>query len=125
MLYGCVLLIRPDVSTKHVGLIGQEVREIIERGGGRIEGSEYWGFRTLAYRIDKRGKAHYLYLGIDTESLDGFNEYLKFHKDIFRCMCKKAPKGLKFPTMLFQAPLTDLETFEVKEEPQETIGVAL
>ena len=118
MFYECVLLIRPDVSIKQVRVIVQSVQEVIEKEGGSLEGGEYWGFRTLAYRILKKGKAHYVCLGIRLDDLKSLQHYLKFNRELLRFLLIKKPKGLTFPSPLFQAPLTDLESAEITPQVQ-------
>lgn len=112
MFYECVLIIRPDVSSKYVIELVQGVQEVIESNGGKVQASEYWGFRTLAYRIQKRAKAHYVCLGIQAPSLEALQRHLKFHRDLLRFLCIKKPKGLEFPTPLFHSSLADLGTAE-------------
>lgn len=115
MFYECVLIVRPDVSSKYIMEIVHGIGEVIEASGGKVHATEYWGFRTLAYRIEKRAKAHYVCLGIETPSLDGLNRHLKFHRDLLRFLCIKKPKGLEFPTPLLHSSLADLE---IEEEEQ-------
>ena len=113
MFYECILLIRPDVSAKHVAEVTRTLLNIIEKSGGQVIGSEYWGFKTLAYRIEKRAKAHYVCLGFAVESLDPIYAHLKFHKDVLRHLFIKKPKGVQFPTLQMQSSIGDLEHQEI------------
>lgn len=117
MFYECVLVIRPDISDKQVGIIAQTIKELVEKEGGSVEGGEYWGFRTLAYRVHKRGKAHYICLGLKLPSLKALQHHLKFHRDLLRFLILKKPKGLEFPTPLFHSALGELgNTENIKEQ---------
>ena len=116
MFYECILLIRPDVSAKHVSEVTRVLQGIIEKDGGQVIATEYWGFKTLAYRIEKRAKAHYVCLGISVESLTPIYAHLKFHRDILRHLFIKKPKGLTFPTLQMQSSLHDLEHQEIPAE---------
>ena len=91
MFYECVLIIRPDVSSKYVMEFVQGIQEVIEKSGGKVHATEYWGFRSLAYPIAKRAKAHYVCLGMEASSLEALNHYLKFHKDLLRFLFIKKP----------------------------------
>jgi small subunit ribosomal protein S6 len=64
-LYEHVFMTRQDVSTAQVEALTKEYTGIIEEGGGKIGKSEYWGLRSLAYKIKKSRKAHYSLLNID------------------------------------------------------------
>ena len=56
---------RQDVSTAQVETLTKEFTGVIEEGGGKISKSEYWGLRSLAYKIKKSRKAHYTLLNIE------------------------------------------------------------
>lgn len=64
-LYEHVFLARQDVSTQQVETMTKEFTDIIEAGGGKIAKSEYWGVKTLNFKIKKNRKAHYALLNID------------------------------------------------------------
>ncbi len=113
MFYECILLIRPDVSAKHVAEVTRTIESIIEKNDGQVIGSEYWGFKTLAYRIEKRAKAHYVCLGFSLSCLDPIYAHLKFHKDVLRHLFIKKPKGLQFPTVQMQSSMMDLENQDI------------
>ena len=91
----------------------------IEKSGGKVHATEYWGFRSLAYPLAKRAKAHYVCLGMEASSLEALNHYLKFHKDLLRFLFIKKPKGLEFPTLLLHSSLADLA---IEEEEVQTKG---
>lgn len=123
MFYECVLMVRPDVAPAILGDIVKEVQGIVEKEGGSILASEYWGFRTLCYRIEKRGKAHYLCLGLELPCLKELTRHFRFHRDLLRFSFFKRPEGLKFPTSLFQSHIGDLnEHSQVATEASSTQG---
>jgi small subunit ribosomal protein S6 len=64
-LYEHVFLARQDVSQTQVEALTKEFTDVIEELQGTISKNEYWGLRTLAYKIKKNRKAHYTLLNID------------------------------------------------------------
>ena len=64
-LYEHVFLARQDVSQQQVDARPNEYKQIITDGGGSIGRTEYWGLKSLAYKIKKNRKAHYTSLNID------------------------------------------------------------
>lgn len=64
-LYEHVFLARQDISAQQVEALVQSWREILEQNGGSVGKSEYWGVKTLNYRIRKNRKAHFQLLNID------------------------------------------------------------
>ena len=63
--YEHVFLTRQDVSTQQVENLVQEFRAIIEGRGGSLGKTEYWGLKSLAFRIKKNRKAHFSLINLD------------------------------------------------------------
>ena len=87
-LYECVIIARQDVSSGHVDELVNEFCSIIEGDRGSIKKREYWGLRSLAYRIKKNRKGHYILLNIETEpkTLNEFERIIGLNEDILRFM---------------------------------------
>jgi small subunit ribosomal protein S6 len=64
-LYEHVFLARQDISAQQVDALVQSFRSILEEHGGQVGKTEYWGLKSLAYRIKKNRKAHYALMNID------------------------------------------------------------
>jgi len=64
-LYEHVFLARQDVSNAQVEALTKEYTDVIEQGGGKVTKNEYWGVKSLAYKIKKNRKAHFSLLNID------------------------------------------------------------
>lgn len=64
-LYEHVFLARQDVSQTQVEALTKEFTEVIEQLEGKVTKSEYWGLRSLTFKIKKNRKAHYNLLNID------------------------------------------------------------
>jgi len=63
--YEHVYLARPDLAPAQVEGLTEAMSRLVADHGGRVKGTEYWGLRNLAYRIDKNRKAHYVLLNIE------------------------------------------------------------
>ena len=64
-LYEHVFLARQDISQAQVEALTKEYTTVIEEGGGKVGKTEYWGLKTIAFKIKKNRKAHYSLLNID------------------------------------------------------------
>ena len=64
--YEHIFLARQDLAQAQVETMAGEFARIVEEGGGRVVKTEMWGLRTIAYRIAKNRKAHYVMLGLDS-----------------------------------------------------------
>ncbi len=64
-LYEHVFLARQEVSPQQVEAMIDEFGQIIKDGGGKVGKTEYWGLKTLAFKIKKSRKAHYALMNIE------------------------------------------------------------
>jgi small subunit ribosomal protein S6 len=64
-LYEHVFLVRQDISAQQVDTLLQDFRSLIEQGGGQVGKTEYWGVKSLAFRIKKNRKAHFALMNLD------------------------------------------------------------
>lgn len=64
-LYEHVFLARQDVSQQQVDALTSEFKQVIEEGGGTVGKTEYWGVKSLTYKIKKNRKAHFTLINID------------------------------------------------------------
>ena len=65
-LYEHVFLARQDISAQQVETMMKEYQGVIEELGGKVAKTEYWGIKSLAYKIKKSRKAHYALFNIDS-----------------------------------------------------------
>lgn len=63
--YEHVIISRPDISETQVTEMVNHLTEKFEGLGAKVIGTEYWGLRKLAYRVNKHRKAHYSFLKLD------------------------------------------------------------
>ncbi|MCH4089977.1 30S ribosomal protein S6 [Acetobacter sp.] len=87
-LYETVLIARNDINQQQVEAVAEVIKGILEADGGSIKKQEYWGLRSLAYRIKKNRKGHYLLLGLDAkpETLREVERQLSLNEDILRVL---------------------------------------
>jgi small subunit ribosomal protein S6 len=87
-LYETVLIARNDVTQQQVEGLADQITAQLEAEGGAIKKREYWGLRSLAYRIKKNRKGHYLLLGIDapTALITEMERQLGLNEDVLRFM---------------------------------------
>ncbi len=86
--YECVLIARNDVTQQQVEGVAEAIAIQLEGEGGQIQKREYWGLRSLAYRIKKNRKGHYMLLGIEAKpaSINEMERQLGLNEDILRFM---------------------------------------
>ena len=87
-LYECVLIARNDLTQQQVDAIADGVAAQLETDGGALKKREYWGLRTLAYRVKKNRKGHYVLLGLDAKPafVTEMERQLRLNEDVLRFM---------------------------------------
>ena len=103
-LYESVLIARQDVSAAQVESLTDEFAGIIENGGGSIKKREYWGLKSLAYRIKKNRKGHYVLLNIEADSatLNEYERIMGLNEDILRFMTIRIEEVDEEPSIMMQ-----------------------
>jgi small subunit ribosomal protein S6 len=87
-LYEHIYLARQDVTAQQVEAMTEQFKSVIEAGGGKIGKVEYWGVKTLAYRIKKNRKAHFTLINIDAPAaaVAEMERQMGINEDILRFM---------------------------------------
>jgi small subunit ribosomal protein S6 len=86
--YETVFIARQDLADKQVKDLTEKFCQIIKDGGGKVHKTENWGLRTLAYRIQKNRKGHYVLIETDTPpaALQEMERNMRINEDILRYM---------------------------------------
>ena len=90
-LYEHIFLARQDVTAQQVETMTEQFKGIIEANGGTVAKVEYWGVKSLAYRIKKNRKAHYTLFNIDAPSaaVQEMERQMSISEDVIRFMTVK------------------------------------
>jgi small subunit ribosomal protein S6 len=64
-LYEHIYLARQDISPQQAEALTGQFKNTITSLGGTVGKVEYWGVKSLAYRIKKNRKAHFTLMNID------------------------------------------------------------
>jgi small subunit ribosomal protein S6 len=87
-LYEHIYLARQDISAQQVDALTARFKAVIESFAGKVEKVEYWGLKSLAYRIKKNRKAHFSLLNIDAPpaALTEMERQMGINEDVIRFM---------------------------------------
>jgi small subunit ribosomal protein S6 len=87
-LYEHVFLARQDLAQAQVDALAETATNIVETNGGRVVKTETWGLRSIAYRIAKNRKAHYVMLDIEAPApvVAELERQTQINEDIIRYM---------------------------------------
>jgi small subunit ribosomal protein S6 len=67
-LYEHVYLARQDLSQQQVEELTAQYKGVVEQMGGKVAKVEYWGVKSLTYRIRKNRKAHFTLMNVEAPS---------------------------------------------------------
>ena len=67
-LYEHVYMARQDVTAQQVETMTETFKGILSARGGSVAKTEYWGVKSLAYKVKKNRKAHFTLLNINAPS---------------------------------------------------------
>ena len=104
-LYESVFIARQDITSAQVDAMADEFAEIITSTGGSIKKREYWGLRSLAYRIKKNRKGHYVMFNMETgpEALREYERVMSLNEDVLRFLNLSIEGVEHGPSIMMQA----------------------
>jgi small subunit ribosomal protein S6 len=103
-LYESVFIARQDISASQADALADDFSKSIEENGGKVVSRENWGLRTLAYRIKKNRKGHYILLYIDAPAaaVKEMERQMRLHEYILRYLTLKVDELATEPSLMVQ-----------------------
>ena len=110
-LYEHVFLARQDLAQAQVDALAEAATKIVTDGEGRVTKTETWGLRSLAYRIAKNRKAHYVMLEIDAPGavVAELERQTQINEDVIRYMTVKIDAAEAGPSVMMRKQERDRE----------------
>jgi small subunit ribosomal protein S6 len=96
-LYEHVMIARQDLSNT-------QAEGLIEHFGTVLTDSEYWGVKTMAYKINKNRKGHYAFLRSDAPApaVQEMERLMRLHDDVMRVLTIKMDAHKELPSVQMQ-----------------------
>jgi small subunit ribosomal protein S6 len=103
-LYENVFIARQDVPATQVETLTTQFSELVTAQGGTVSKKEYWGLRSLAFRIKKNRKGHYTLLNIDAPSaaVKELERTMSINEDIIRFLTVRVDTLEEGPSAVMQ-----------------------
>jgi len=104
-LYEHVMIARQDLSNAQAEGLVEHFGAILADNGGKIVDSEYWGLKTMAYKINKNRKGHYAFLRSDAPApaVQEMERLMRLHDDVMRVLTIKVDEHEEGPSAYMQA----------------------
>jgi small subunit ribosomal protein S6 len=103
-LYESVFIVRQDVTAAQVDALADNFAKIVGETGGSIQRREYWGLRSLSFRIKKNRKGHYVLFNLDAPpaSIQEMERNMRINEDVLRYMTVRVEKLREEPSPIMQ-----------------------
>ncbi|MEM9762240.1 MAG: 30S ribosomal protein S6 [Pseudomonadota bacterium] len=104
-LYEHTFIARQDLSNAQAEGLIEHFGQVLADNGGTVIGTEYWGLRTLSYKINKNRKGHYGYMRTDSpsEAVHEMERLMRLHDDIMRVLTVKVEEHEEGQSAVLQA----------------------
>ena len=109
--YESVFIARQDVSAQQVEDMRAAFANIITERGGTVGRTEYWGVRSLTYRIKKNRKGHYVLMNLDapSDAIVEMERNMRINEDVIRFMTVRVEQAEEGPSAMMQSRARERE----------------
>ena len=103
-LYEHVFLARQDITAQQAAALQKTYQTVIEENGGTVGKVEYWGLKSLAYKIKKNRKAHYSLMNLDAPhtAVAEMERQMGLSPDVIRFMTIRVDAHEKGPSAMMR-----------------------
>jgi small subunit ribosomal protein S6 len=101
-IYETVFIARQELSAQQVEELTTQYSKIITDAKGKVLKTENWGLRTLAYRIQKNRKGHYVLIESDVESaaIQEIERQMRLDENVLRYLTTRLEKPTEGPSVI-------------------------
>ncbi|EAQ05260.1 MULTISPECIES: 30S ribosomal protein S6 [Yoonia] len=103
-LYEHVMIARQDLSNTQAEALIEHFGTILADNGGKLLENEYWGVKTMAYKINKNRKGHYALLRTDAPApaIQEMERLMRLNEDVMRVLTIKVDAHEDGPSVQMQ-----------------------
>jgi len=117
-LYEHIFLARQDLSQAQVDALAAAATEIVEANEGKVTKTETWGLKSLAYKIERNRKAHFVMLNIDAPGsvVAELERQTRINEDVIRYMTIRVDEHEEGPSVMMRKNERDSKKRRDREE---------
>src|SRR5579859_7395446 len=117
-LYEHVYLARQDASAQQVEELTAHLKGVVEGLGGTIAKTEYWGVKTLSYRLRKNRKAHFTLMNISAPAaaINEIERLERLNEDVLRYLTIRVEELEEGPSAMMRRAERDRDRDERRGE---------
>jgi small subunit ribosomal protein S6 len=103
-LYEHVYLARQDLSAQQVEELTAQLTGVIGQMGGKVSKTEYWGLKSLTYRMRKNRKAHMTLMNVEAPAaaLNEIERQERLNEDVLRYITIRVEEHEEGPSAMMR-----------------------
>ena len=103
-LYEHVFIARQDLSNTQAEALIEHFSTVLSDNDGKVVMSEYWGVKTMAYKINKNRKGHYAFFCSvsPAPAVQEMERLMRLHEDVMRILTIKVDAHEEGPSVQMQ-----------------------
>ena len=116
-LYEHVYIARQDASAQQVEELTGQLKGVIENLGGTIKKTEYWGVKSLSYRLRKNRKAHFTLMDIEAPppAINEIERLERLNEDVLRYLTIRVDAHEEGPSAMMRRAERDRDRDERRD----------
>ena len=113
-LYEHVYLARQDASAQQVEELTAHLKGVVEGLGGSVAKTEYWGVKSLSYRLRKNRKAHFTLMNLDAPAaaINEIERLERLNEDVLRYLTIRVDEHEEGPSAMMRRAERDRDRDE-------------
>src|SRR6201996_3515996 len=113
-LYEHVYLARQDASAQQVEELTAQLKGVVEGLGGSVAKTEYWGVKSLSYRLRKNPKGHHTLrkLGAAPAAINEIERLERLNEDVLRYLTIRVEEHEEGPSAMMRRAERDRDRDE-------------
>jgi small subunit ribosomal protein S6 len=117
-LYEHVYLARQDAGAQQVEELTAHLKSVVEGLGGTVAKTEYWGVKSLSYRLRKNRKAHFTLLNLDAPpaAINEIERLERLNEDVLRYLTIRVDEHEEGPSAMMRRAERDRDRDERRGE---------
>ena len=103
--YENVFIARQDVTAAQVEALTEQFAGIVTAQGGNVTKREYWGLKSLSYRVRKNRKGHYVLFNIEAPpaAIAELERTMRINEDVLRYLTLRVDQLEEGPSPVMQS----------------------
>ncbi len=103
-LYEHVYLARQDATTQQVEELTALLKGVVEGLGGTVAKTEYWGVKSLSYRLRKNRKAHFTLMNLNAPpaAISEIERLERLNEDVLRYLTIRVDEHEEGPSAMMR-----------------------